>query len=223
MWLQTPRFWASRFGTRLGASRGRGPPVSGPPLSAGAASLPPALSGRVGSARKAPGRQVGRPQHSRPARWRRRPGGPEASENPGAWSRGSMGHSLREPPSNGFSPMGTSPRGTHTHRGTHLPRPRTRPCLPPHWIHTLPCTLTHSWPARLHLHIRETYTLARGSHPASSAHAPRRTPPPPHTHHGNTVTRCHVSLKRPVHLGHACHATPHTLIHPSTRSPTGSR
>lgn len=122
----------------------------------------------------------------------------------------------------GLARSGPSPRGTHTHRGTHLPLPRTRPCLPPHWIHTLHCTLTHSWPARLHLHIRETYTLARGSHPASSAHAPRRTPPHTHTHHGNTVTRCHVSLERPVHLGHACHATPHTLIHPSTRSPTGS-
>lgn len=59
----------------------------------------------------------------------------------------------------GLARSGPSPRGTHTHRGSHLRRARTRPCLPPHWVHTLHCTLTHCWPARLHLHIRATYTL----------------------------------------------------------------
>lgn len=121
----------------------------------------------------------------------------------------------------GLARSGPSPRGTHTHRGTPPPSPDAS-VPPPHWIHTLHFARSHTPGPRACTHIRETYTLARGSHPASSAHAPRRTPPP-HTHHGNTVTRCHVSLERPVHLGHACHATPHTLIHPSTRSPTGSR
>lgn len=87
-------------------------------------------------------------------------------------------------------------RTTHSTARTHTPGPRS-----------------NTTPACLHLHTSQRRTLLLKCHtPTAYAHTPRAPP------NRNTATPCHTSLKGPIHLGHACNAAPHTLIHPVTRS-----